>query len=373
MRPDHPTHLPVSIVVPTFKEAENLPALIDRVADLRRKHGLDVQLLIMDDDSNDGSVDVVQARPENWVTIVVRTRDRGLSAAVLEGLRLADGNVLVCMDGDLSHPPEAIQAMLRTLEDGADFVIGSRYISGGSTADDWGPLRWINSQAATLMARPLTKVRDPMAGFFALNRSTFEQGNDFNPVGFKIGLELIVKCGCERVAEIPIRFEDRRFGKSKLTLRQQLLYLMHLRRLYAFKYPAWSRLAQVMFAGVTGAAVNLIALTALLSMHQPPRFSVATAILISLWCIFALSRRLGLSSVPTRSWRARSLGFFAAWSPGALLNYATTIVVLARAPELRPQLAALIGITIATSFNVAVGRHLVAWKGVDKEATSLRG
>jgi len=68
---------------------------------------------------------------------------------------------------------------------------------------DWGFLRWLNSRVATLLARPLTTARDPMAGFFALRRSTFENGRDFNPVGYKIGLELIVKCGCERWSRSP--------------------------------------------------------------------------------------------------------------------------------------------------------------------------
>ena len=195
----------------------------------------------MDDDSRDGSVELVRDRSEDWVRLVVRTTDRGLSQAALEGLSQAKGDVLVCMDADLSHPPEAIPAMLAKLAEGADFVIASRYVAGGSTAHDWGFLRWLNSRVATWLARPLTHVSDPMSGFFALRRATFEAGRDFNPIGYKIGLELVVKCHCERVVEIPIHFTDRRFGTSKLTLRQQALYLAHLWRLYAFKFGVWTR------------------------------------------------------------------------------------------------------------------------------------
>jgi dolichol-phosphate mannosyltransferase len=234
----------ISIVVPTYQEAENLGALIDRVAAVREAHDLAIDLLIMDDDSRDGSVELVAARPEKWVQLIVRTARRGLSEAALDGFRRARGDVLVCMDADLSHPPEALPQMLQALETRADFVIGSRYVAGGSTADG-GLLRWLNSRAATWLARPLTSVRDPMAGFFALERSTFERGRAFNPVGYKIGLELMIKCRCERVVEVPIHFEHRRFGESKLTIRQQLLYLEHLRRLYAFKYRAWTKLAQL--------------------------------------------------------------------------------------------------------------------------------
>jgi dolichol-phosphate mannosyltransferase len=226
----------VSIIVPTFKEAANLPELIDRIAAVRRTSGAAIELVIVDDDSRDGSVDFVAARPEKWVQIIVRTEDRGLSQSVLTGMRRAGGDVLVCMDADLSHPPEAVPTMVRELDAGADFVVGSRYVAGGSTSDEWGFLRWLNSRAATLLARPLTNIHDPMAGFFALRRTTFDNARALNPVGYKIGLELMVKCGCRNIVEVPIHFEKRHFGSSKLTLKQQLLYLEHLRRLYGFKY-----------------------------------------------------------------------------------------------------------------------------------------
>jgi dolichol-phosphate mannosyltransferase len=235
------SRLSVTVVVPTYKEVENLSGLIDRVAGVRQAHDLAIDLLIMDDDSRDGSVELVESRPESWLKIVVRTSHRGLSQAVLDGLRLAAGDVLVCMDADLSHPPEAIPQMIDTLMAGADFVVGSRYIAGGSTADGWGVLRWLNSRTAIMLARPLTAVRDPMAGFFALRRSTFERGSGFNPVGYKIGLELMIRCGCEHVVEVPIHFSTRHAGESKLTLTQQLLYLQHLLRLYRFKYRARPR------------------------------------------------------------------------------------------------------------------------------------
>src|SRR5271167_4416512 len=95
----------LTLVVPTYKEAENLPHLIDRVAKVRDQHGLDIDMLVMDDDSRDGSVDLLAARRETWVRLISRTGERGLSAAVLDGLQIAQGDVLVCMDADLSHPP----------------------------------------------------------------------------------------------------------------------------------------------------------------------------------------------------------------------------------------------------------------------------
>lgn len=348
----------VTIVVPTYREAENLPKLIDRVAKVREAHNLEIELLIMDDDSRDGTVEIIAACPEPWVELVVRTSDRGLSPSVLDGFRRARGEVLVCMDADLSHPPEMLPAMLEKLDGGADLVIGSRYVAGGSTSDDWGFLRWLNSRVATLLARPFTSVRDPMSGYFALRRSTFQRGRDFNPVGYKIGLELIVKCGCDRVVEVPIHFENRQFGKSKLTLKQQLLYVQHLRRLYIFKYLVWSELMQFLTVGALGAVVNLAVLTTLLALRVPTRLAVALAIFISMCFNFVLNRRFSFSAARHRPWPLQFVTFLAMMSAGALINYGTTLFVLARTPGLQPQIAALIGIAVGTTFNFLASRYV---------------
>jgi dolichol-phosphate mannosyltransferase len=351
--------LSISIIVPTFREVESLPHLIDRVGRLRDEQQLDVEMLIMDDDSRDGTAEMIAARPESWVRLVVRTQERGLSPAVLEGLRLARGEILVSMDADLSHPPEAIPAMLGKLQDGADFVIGSRYVKGGSTSDDWGFLRWLNSRVATALARPLVTARDPMAGFFAFRRSTFASGRDFNPVGYKIALELIVKCSCERVVEVPIHFEDRRFGQSKLTLKQQILYLQHLRRLYMFKYGVWSQLAQFLAVGGLGTLVNLGLLTGLIKLGLAPRPAVGLAILLSMCFNFVLNRRFSFSAARHRPWLQQLIGFLGASSFGALVNYGTTLWLMARIPHLQTQVAALAGIAVGTGINFLASRYLV--------------
>jgi dolichol-phosphate mannosyltransferase len=349
----------VSIVVPTFREAQNLPILIDRVAKVREALGIEIEMLIMDDDSRDGTVEVLAARPERWVELVVRTQNRGLSQAVLEGLTRARGEILVCMDADLSHPPEALAEMMKKLDEGADFVIGSRYVSGGTTSDDWGLFRWLNSRVATLLARPLTSALDPMAGFFALRRSTLEGGTDFNPVGYKIGLELIVKCRCERVVEIPIHFEDRQFGESKLTFRQQLLYLQHLRRLYIFKYGLWTQLTQFLMVGGIGLLVNLATLTVLLHRGVGARAALAAAILVSVCSNFVLNRRFSFAGARTRAWPRQFVRFAMASSVGITIQFLTALAVLHGWPRMPPQVASLAGIALGTAFNFAASRYLV--------------
>jgi len=222
----------VSVVIPTYREAENLGELVPRI-----DAAVDgVEIVVVDDDSPDDTAAVCErlAR-EHPLRLLVRHGERGLASAVLHGFRESRGEVLVCMDADLSHAPEAIPALLEALAEG-DFAVGSRYAHGGSTDEVWSLFRRLNSRVATVLARPLTPVRDPMAGFFALRRETFESASELDPVGYKIGLELLVKCGCRDVREVPITFRDRTRGESKLSLRQQWNYLVHLRRLYAFRH-----------------------------------------------------------------------------------------------------------------------------------------
>ncbi|MBL9121952.1 MAG: polyprenol monophosphomannose synthase [Phycisphaerae bacterium] len=190
---------------------------------MRDISGLDIDLLIMDDNSRDGSAEFVESLRLPWVQLVTRTTDRGLSPSVVDGLRRARGDVLIVMDADLSHPPEKVPELVRAVATGdADFVIGSRYVAGATTDENRGLFRWLNSKVATLIARPLTTAKDPMAGFFALRRQTLDQAPYLNPVGYKIALEFRVKCNCRKVAEVPIHFADRQFGESKLSFKEQM-------------------------------------------------------------------------------------------------------------------------------------------------------
>jgi dolichol-phosphate mannosyltransferase len=166
----------------------------------------------------------------------------------------ARGQYLAVMDADLQHPPEKLPELLAPLRSGeADFVLGSRYMPGGSTANEWGIFRKMNSRLATLFARPIAgKIADPMAGFFALKRESYANAQNLTPLGYKIALELMCKCRVQRIREIPIHFALRTRGESKLSLKQQFKYLEHLSRLYDFKYPRASPVSKFLIA--TGAA-----------------------------------------------------------------------------------------------------------------------
>ena len=348
----------VSVVVPTYKEAENLPLLLERLGKLREA-GLQLEVLIMDDDSRDGTVELIASRAQPWVRLIVRTGNRGLSPAVIEGLKNARHEVVVVMDADLSHPPEQIPKLLEALSEGNEFAIGSRYVPGASTGEDWGWLRALNSKGATWLARPFTSVYDPMSGFFAFRRELLDRADPLNPVGYKIGLELLVKCRVQRVAEIPIHFAQRHKGNSKLTFAEQLRYVQHLRRLFIHRYPNWSYLLQFLVVGGSGVVVNLVALTILLWMKIPVKPAIAAAISVSMLFNFGLNRRFTFSYARASSLAAQLAGFVAACSIGALLNYGVTVWTLSAWPHLSPQAAPLAGIVAGTGVNYVFCRFLV--------------
>ena len=232
---------PVSIIVPTYKEAENIPTLVRRVFGAMTRADIPVEMIIVDDDSGDGTDAEVKALAAQFPVRLIRRRgERGLSSAVVRGFHEAKYDILLCMDADLSHPPESLPEVIAPVAGNtAEFCIGSRYTTGGRTKEGWGLLRRLNSLGATLLARPLTSATDPMAGFFCLRREVLERAEraGLNPIGYKIGLEVLVKARCRRIAEVPIDFSDRLYGKSKLTPQQQLLYLIHLAHLYRFCWP----------------------------------------------------------------------------------------------------------------------------------------
>lgn len=221
----------LSVVVPTYNERENIPSLATRV--FSSVDSATSELLIVDDNSPDGTAEVVRELAGQYpIRALVRTAERGLATAVIAGLREARGEIVVVMDADLSHPPESIPGLVKALENPrVDCAVGSRFVSGGRVDLDWPLHRRLNSLFGRVLARPLTGVRDMMAGFFAVRRSELRL-DTLRPVGYKILLELIVRHRWDNCVEIPIEFADRTAGQTKLNLAEQMRYLRHLGRLY---------------------------------------------------------------------------------------------------------------------------------------------
>ena len=246
----------VSIIVPTYREAANLRPLTQRVALAMAEHTW--ELLIVDDDSRDGSTDIVgELAGEFPIRIEIRTGvPRDLSHAVLHGVREARHNRLVVMDADLSHPPESIPDLLAALDNRAEIAVGSRRAQGGETDAAWSTWRRVNSSVAIFLAKPLVACADPMSGFFAIDRTSLPDFAALRPVGFKIALELMVR-GRLRVVEVPITFADRSRGHSKMNWRQQLAYLRHLHRLYLTRFEWPARIASFLAVGASGFVIDV--------------------------------------------------------------------------------------------------------------------
>ncbi len=242
--------------MPTYNEVDNLDELVRRIQQSCSPAGVEAEVVIVDDNSPDGT----GARAEELsktqdVKVVHRAGKLGLSSAVLEGFGVASNPILVVMDADLSHPPEKIPELVSKLESGeADVAVGSRYVKGGSV-ENWPFSRRIVSKGATLLARWLTKVKDPMSGFFALKRSVIE-GVKLDPVGYKIMLEILVKGKVAKVAEVPIHFANRKAGKSKLGGGEYFRYIDHVFRLYEYKKPWLSKYIKFSAIGGLGAVIN---------------------------------------------------------------------------------------------------------------------
>ncbi|MCI4372992.1 MAG: polyprenol monophosphomannose synthase [Thermoplasmata archaeon] len=223
----------VSVVIPTFNERGSLVTLYPELCSALIAYPS--ELIIVDDGSPDGTAAYAEtlAGP---VTCVVRNRGRklGLATAVQEGFALARGDVIVVMDADGSHPPSAIPKLVEGVTaGGAEFALGSRYIAGGSSPG-LSRARRLLSRGATALARPLVPVADPMSGFFAFRREVLAR-SPLSPLGFKIGLEIMVRCHPAPIVEIPISFRPRTAGESKLGQGEIGRYLRHIGRLYGFR------------------------------------------------------------------------------------------------------------------------------------------
>ena len=351
----------VSVIVPTYCEAQNLPILIPGIVDALQSAKISGEIIVVDDNSPDESEQICKELSVKFpVRILIRKNERGLASAVIFGMQQAQGQILLVMDADLSHPPEKIPELVRAIESGsADFVIGSRYVAGGATHEDWGVFRWLNSKLATLLARPFTTAKDPMAGFFALSRVSFETAAELDPIGYKIALELIVKCRCRHVAEVPIFFHDRLHGQSKLSIKEQLNYLRHIKRLSEFKLRALARPLKFGLVGLTGMIVDLTIFASLLHV-LPLSIGRALAILVAMTWNFFISRWMTFPNSRSRPVLRQYILFCFFCLSGGVLNWSVFIGLYSNFAffQDRPLLTALLGIVIGFVPNFLLRKHI---------------
>ncbi|CAE8619339.1 unnamed protein product, partial [Polarella glacialis] len=243
-----------SWLVPAYNETENIRPLAERLFVAAKAAGLTVELIVVDDESvgSDETERIVKALASEGHPARIHCRKkkegRGLSSAVLLGFDLAKYPVVLCMDSDLQHEPESVPDVARPVLEGiAEFAIGSRHVEGGGVGFEWSLFRRIISRGATLLAWFIARSSDPMSGFFCVSKEVLKRAQgDLNPIGFKIGLEIMVRCRCSPVQDVAITFQERVAGESKLSAKQSTLYLQQLASLYWARFGAFLLLLPVL-------------------------------------------------------------------------------------------------------------------------------
>lgn len=353
-----PAPIELSIVVPTFNESENVPLLVERVADALE--GIAWEIIFVDDDSPDHTAEVIRqmARRRSNVRCLWRIGRRGLSTACVEGALASTAPFIAVMDADLQHEERLLPAMLETLRRGDfDVVVGSRYVAGGSIGE-WSSRReWISRFATRVAHRVLrVKLSDPMSGFFMMTQGAFHGAvRRLSGQGFKILLDLFASSSEPlRVKELPYTFRERAHGESKLDSAVVWEFgMMLVDKLLGGLVP--SRFVLFAAVGVVGLAVHTVALYASIQVGSV-HFTIAQVIATITAMIFNFALN---NAITYRDKRLRGLGFVgglltfcAACSVGAVANVGVADFVFASGTGW--WLAGMSGALMGAVFNYAV-------------------
>lgn len=358
------------VVVPVLNERDNVGPLVEAVRHVLQ--GVAWEIMFVDDDSRDGTRDVISAiaRSDPRVRMIHRVGRRGLSSAFIEGAQASIAPYIAAMDGDMQHDEALLPRMLLALKDtperpGAEIAIGSRYVPGGGIGA-WDARRAGMSNLATKLGQMVlkTKVADPMSGFFMLRRETFDSAlRDLSAIGFKILLDIIASLPKPPViVELPFQFRTRTAGESKLdagVLRDYVLLLVD--KVVGHLVPV----RFVLFAGVgaVGIALHMIVLLLALKLFGlsfDPAQGVAT--FVAILGNFVLNNLFTFGDRRLRGAKAwRGLVTFALISGvGAIGNLSVAAFLFG--PQMTAWwLAGLVGAVMSLVWNYAVS-SVLTWR-----------
>jgi len=348
----------VSVIIPTYNERENVRVLVPRLARVLEEAGLDYEIIVVDDDSPDGTCEEVERLAREMggdrVRCVRRRGERGLASAVVEGFRRARGDVAVVMDADLQHPPEVVPRLVEAVYRGADVAVASRYMRGGGV-EGWSRTRLVLSKLATRVSHVLVpetrKTSDPMSGFFAVRLSSIDLSR-LRPRGFKILVEILARHPCLKVVDVPYVFKRRHSGESKLGLGVAVEFLAQ----------AWEASPMPRFAlvGLAGALVNLAVMAAVLKATGNVDLASIAGIESSIIFNYVLHEtftfKTWFSESCGRGPLARLLGYHKSSLAGIATTYATmkALTVLAGMNPLTAQALGIIA-GFAVNYTLSVG------------------
>lgn len=227
----------VQLVISTLNEEKSIEKLLQELEEINYKLQPDykLEIIVIDDDSDDNTVSKINKFKQKikFPIKLIQRKERGLASAVVRGFKESNAELIGVMDADLSHPPELLIEMIKKVKD-FELVIGSRNIKGGKV-EDWPFFRKIGSLFCSKLTFLLNvKVKDPLSGFFILQHNVIND-IEFNPIGYKILLEVLVKGDYKNLLEIPYTFQNRQVGKSKMNAKVTVDYFRHLLRLAKWK------------------------------------------------------------------------------------------------------------------------------------------
>jgi len=360
-----PAPLSVSVVVPTFNEAQNVAELVRRLRAILGTDGWEA--IFVDDDSPDGTAQLIReiAVRDPRVRCLRRVGRRGLASACVEGMMAAAAPVIVVLDADLQHDEAKLPEMISLIRSGeADVVIGTRYADGGSTGS-WDARRVRMSELAARAAQMLLRlpVSDPMSGFFALRREVAEQTvHRLSAIGFKILLDVLSSAPEPlKVREVPYTFRERLAGTSKLDEMVIWEFAMLLADKTIGRYVPPRFLAFAIVGGI-GVMVHLATLTFLLKILDF-RFPVAQSLATLVAAIFNFAVNNVLTYRDRRlrglAWLAGLLSFLLVCGGGAVANVGIAAYLFTSGTQWL--LAALAGILVSAVWNYAVS-NFYTWK-----------
>jgi dolichol-phosphate mannosyltransferase len=369
----------VVVIVPTYNERNNIAALIDALRDEFSKIPHDMHILVVDDDSPDGTADVVRGMQERADNLhLIEGQKSGLGAAYIRGMLHAlnrlRADVVFEMDADFSHKPEDIARLLSEIEAGADFVIGSRYVKGGTIPIEWGLLRRLNSMGGNMAARHIagiSQIRDCTAGFRAIRASLLNR-IDFKRLrvqGYAFQVALLhaaVKEGA-KIREVPVDFVDRAHGESKLGLSDVIEFVLNVWWIRLQSSKTFIKFAVV---GASGVLVNLGFFTLFLMAGMNKYLASPLAIELSIVWNFLLNNYWTFRSRKTIDrTRIRGLKFNLISILALGVSYGTFVTLSFAFPDTAPQVHQLIGIVPATLVNYFLNSY---WTFKHIEIGSLR-
>ncbi len=354
--------LRLSIVVPTFNEAQNIETLCRQVESALGPEGW--ELVFVDDDSPDGTASIVRsvAQLDTRVRCVQRVGRRGLSSACVEGMLSSSGPAIAVLDGDLQHDERILPIMLGHIERGAELVVATRYADGGSVGA-WDERRHLMSRVAGRMSRWVVrqKVSDPMSGFFMLRRGLIEEVLPrLSCIGFKILVDILASSRRDIIiAEVPYSFRNRSAGESKLDEMAVWEFAMLLADKTFGRFVPVRFLAFAIVGGV-GVSVHMSVLAvAHLGLHQDFGAAQTVATVVAMVFNFAVNNVLTYRDrrLAGRRWLQGLVSYVLVCSVGAVANVGVATYLFSERAEW--VLAALAGIAVGAVWNYALTRFYI--------------